>query len=213
MTDSYQRGNNLPERRSGTGEHLRPPNPNLPPHPLDAEWWLHIEGKTYGPFSGHKIREYVEDGRVGTATSTLRAGSENWQRAIDDPILGALFDPRRLARKPQTTNVSAKDGATVVQVTNTIAPHPVVFLDDGPAQPKPAGFALFLSLLICGVGQMYNGQVAKGILMLIGCAALWIALLGWVIWIWSMVDAYQTAKAMNLRYQRRLAASAISGDH
>jgi hypothetical protein len=110
MTDSYQRGNNLPERRSGTGEHLRPPNPNLPPHPLDAEWWLHIEGKTYGPFSGHKIREYVEDGRVGTATSTLRAGSENWQRAIDDPILGALFDPRRLARKPQTTNVSAKDG-------------------------------------------------------------------------------------------------------
>jgi GYF domain 2 len=146
MTDSYQRGNNLPERRSGTGEHLRPPNPNLPPHPLDAEWWLHIEGKTYGPFSGHKIREYVEDGRVGTATSTLRAGSENWQRAIDDPILGALFDPRRLARKPQTTNVSAKDGATVVQVTNTIAPHPVVFLDDGPAQPKSAGFALFADL-------------------------------------------------------------------
>jgi TM2 domain-containing membrane protein YozV len=153
----------------------------------------------------------VEDGRVDAATSTLRVGTDNWLRTIDDPILGALVDPRRLPRKPQTTNVSAKDGATVVQVTNTIAANPVVFLDDGPAHPKSAGFALLLSLLICGVGQMYNGQVAKGILMLIGCAVLWIVLLGWVIWIWSMVDAYQTAKAMNLRYQRRLAGGVILG--
>ncbi len=35
--------------------------------------------------------------------------------------------------------------------------------------------------------------------------ALWFVLLGWVVWIWSAVDAYQTAKAMNLRYMRLLA--------
>ena len=66
--------------------------------------------------------------------------------------------------------------------------------------------ALLLSLLICGVGQMYNGQVGKGIAFLIGCILAWFILLGWVIWIWSMVDAYQTAKRMNLRYQQRILA-------
>ena len=53
---------------------------------------------------------------------------------------------------------------------------------------------------------MYNGQVAKGFLMLFGCIILWFLLLGWIIAIWSWVDAYQTAKKMNARYMRRLAA-------
>jgi len=42
--------------------------------------------------------------------------------------------------------------------------------------------------------------------MLIGCILLWLVLLGWIIWIWSMVDAYSTAKQMNLRYQQRILA-------
>jgi len=62
--EDYQGRNTLPERRSDNGISVRPPNPDLPPHPLDAEWWLHIEGQTYGPFLGHKVRKYVEDGRV-----------------------------------------------------------------------------------------------------------------------------------------------------
>jgi TM2 domain-containing membrane protein YozV len=72
--------------------------------------------------------------------------------------------------------------------------------------PKSPGVALLLSLVICGAGQMYNGQVGKGILMLIGCLLAWLVFLGWVIWIWSMVDAYTTAKDLNLRYQQRVLA-------
>ena len=41
--------------------------------------------------------------------------------------------------------------------------------------------------------------------MFILSLALWTIWLGWVVWIWSAVDAYQTAKAMNLRYYRLLA--------
>ncbi|ADV14641.1 hypothetical protein Mesau_05593 [Mesorhizobium australicum WSM2073] len=41
--------------------------------------------------------------------------------------------------------------------------------------------------------------------------ALWFVFLGWIIMIWSAVDAYKTAKAMNLRYHMLLAgASPIS---
>lgn len=61
-----------------------------------------------------------------------------------------------------------------------------------------------LSFLICGAGQMYCGRVGKGILMLIGCIGLWFIFLGWIVWIWSMIDAYATAKDMNLRYIRRI---------
>jgi hypothetical protein len=31
-------------------------------------------------------------------------------------------------------------------------------------------------------------------------------MLGWIIWIWSIVDAYSTAKQMNVRYQQRMLA-------
>ena len=42
--------------------------------------------------------------------------------------------------------------------------------------------------------------------MFVGAVALWFILLGWIIQIWSMIDAYQTAKQMNLRYLRRIQA-------
>jgi TM2 domain-containing membrane protein YozV len=79
----------------------------------------------------------------------------------------------------------------------------------GPTAQKSPGVALLLSLLICGVGQMYNGQIAKGILMLIGCILAWSFYLGWIVWLWGMVDAYSTAKDMNLRYQQRVIAGLI----
>nr|WP_150111299.1 MULTISPECIES: NINE protein [Mesorhizobium] len=82
---------------------------------------------------------------------------------------------------------------------------------DGTAANKSAGVALILSLLICGLGQFYNGQIGKGILMFVLTIALWFVFLGWIIMIWSAVDAYKTAKAMNLRYHMLLAgASPIS---
>ena len=42
--------------------------------------------------------------------------------------------------------------------------------------------------------------------MLFGSMLMWIVLLGWVIWIWSIIDAYSTAKQMSLRYQQRMMA-------
>jgi len=60
--------------------------------------------------------------------------------------------------------------------------------------------ATLLSLLLVGVGQMYNGQVGKGIGMMAGALfgglfTFGLATLGF--WIWSMIDAYQTANKLN----------------
>jgi TM2 domain-containing membrane protein YozV len=181
-----------------------PNRSNAPPHPLDGEWFIHIDGQTYGPYSGHQLSDYLKEGRIDGATQVLAVGSENWQHASEDRRLASLFRPAR-QQTQLPAPVTAAAGATVVQVTNQIAPHPVMFMDDGsPFGPKSPGVALLLSFLWCGAGQIYCGRVGKGILMFVGAVALWFILLGWIIQIWSIIDAYQTAKQMNLRYLRRM---------
>jgi len=177
-----------------------------PPHPLDGQWHIHVSGQTYGPYSGHQLNEFLKEGRIDGGTQVLVAGSENWTPLGQDRHLSALI---RSAKQTIPPPITAAAGATVVHVTNQIG-APTLLMDDmGAFGPKSPGVALLLSFFICGAGQMYCGRVGKGILMLIGCIALWIILLGWTIWIWSMIDAYATAKDMNLRYLRRLQAGQL----
>ena len=61
------------------------------------------------------------------------------------------------------------------------------------------GMALLLSLILCGTGQIYNGEVSKGIMMMVLCFLLWFVLLGWVVHIWSIVDAVVVAEKLNRR--------------
>lgn len=74
----------------------------------------------------------------------------------------------------------------------------------GPERNKSAGLAALLSFLIVGVGQMYNGQIGKGILLLIGAIVsglLFFVVIGFftwfIIWLYSIFDAYNTANKIN----------------
>lgn len=69
---------------------------------------------------------------------------------------------------------------------------------------RSPGLALVLSLLWSGVGQIYNGEVGKGIALLIAYGfslLLIIVVIGFIttpiIWIYGMVDAYKTAERLN----------------
>jgi TM2 domain-containing membrane protein YozV len=207
MADDAQDSTPRPPRNAPEPVALRAAtNPNLPPHPLDKRWFAHVDGQNYGPYSGHEIKNMIGKGQIVDSDFLCPEGGNAWTQAKNEPLLGALF--ARSQSAPQTSTVTA-NGGTVVQVTNQM-PGPnlaqAALLLSGDAKPKSPGIALLLSFLLCGVGQMYNGQVGKGILMLIGCIIAWFVFLGWIIWIWSMVDAYSTAKQMNLRYQQRVLA-------
>ncbi len=195
----------LPSSRPlGAGQPRLPDRRSDPPHPLDNEWHIHIDGETYGPYTGHRLSDFLKEGRIDGGTQVLLLGTESWLHASEDRRLSSLFRPAKQQIQAPAP-VSAAAGATVVQVTNQIMPQSAMFVDDGGAfGPKSPGVALLLSLLISGAGQMYCGRVGKGVLMLLATIALWVVLLGWIVWIWSMVDAYATAKDMNLRYLRRL---------
>ena len=71
---------------------------------------------------------------------------------------------------------------------------------------KNPGLAAVLSFFYTGLGQIYNGQIAKGILLLIVYGASWLSmavLIGFIttpiIWIYGMYDAYKTAERINMR--------------
>lgn len=204
---------NQPVPRSSTGS--IPQGSQMPPHPLDAEWFMMAGGQKYGPFTGHKLREFALDGRLEPGTEIVRAGGSEWVRAGEDPALRGVFAglPVPASGSHQTYEgggqISAGRGATVVQVTNHIPNQPRVIIEDGEAKPKSAGTALLLSFLFPGLGQFYNGHIGKGFLFIVFCLLFWLVLLGWIFNIWSMIDAYSSAKRMNDRYQRRLAAGLV----
>lgn len=76
--------------------------------------------------------------------------------------------------------------------------------------PKNPGVAAVLSFLWPGLGQIYNGQILKAMVFIIVqivnvfLTVILIGFLtGFIVWVWSLVDAYKQAEA----YNRLLAAS------
>jgi TM2 domain-containing membrane protein YozV len=67
--------------------------------------------------------------------------------------------------------------------------------------------AAILSLILSGLGQIYNGQVLKGVIFIVVQlvnAALTAVLIGWILMpivgLWAAIDAYLVAKRNNERY-------------
>jgi TM2 domain-containing membrane protein YozV len=85
-------------------------------------------------------------------------------------------------------------------------PPPVTAAPLPAADVKNSALALILRFLMPGLGQIYNNQVGKGVALIVGYLVsmlLAIVLIGFVfmfaIWIYAMVDAYQTAEQLNGR--------------
>jgi TM2 domain-containing membrane protein YozV len=71
-------------------------------------------------------------------------------------------------------------------------------------KPKNPGAAAVLSFLVPGVGQLLNGDIWLGIGMMIVAVLAWFSLfivIGFIllpaVYIWSIVEAYNTAKRWN----------------
>lgn len=72
------------------------------------------------------------------------------------------------------------------------------------AEQKNPGIAAVLSFLFTGLGQIYNGQLGKGIAFLVLGVIFAISiifLIGFILypvfWLYNIYDAYTTAKKIN----------------
>jgi len=82
--------------------------------------------------------------------------------------------------------------------------------DQAPKFYKNPTIATVLSFFVMGLGQIYNGQIGKGVLFIVLYIISWVliyAVVGFVttpiLWIWGMVDANKSAQKIN----ERIAAS------
>jgi len=68
-----------------------------------------------------------------------------------------------------------------------------------PVRYKSAGLAALGSICFSGLGQVYNGQLRKGVAIFFGTIVglLLFVVPGIIIWIFGVADAWQTAKKMN----------------
>jgi TM2 domain-containing membrane protein YozV len=70
---------------------------------------------------------------------------------------------------------------------------------------KSSGIAAVLSLILPGLGQIYNGQIGKGLIFMIIITPILaltvLVIIGFVLlplfWILNIYDAYRTAKKIN----------------
>ncbi|AKB75149.1 hypothetical protein MSLAZ_1888 [Methanosarcina lacustris Z-7289] len=76
-----------------------------------------------------------------------------------------------------------------------------------PQPGKNPGFAAVLSFFIPGLGQIYNGQIMKGIVFIILASVfgfLTVVLIGYILyplfWVYNLYDAYNTAREINARH-------------
>lgn len=102
----------------------------------------------------------------------------------------------------QTAERSIRPAAPVQPPTHYAQQGPPVFY-------KNPSIATVLSFLWAGAGQIYNGEIAKGIafIVLYGFSVLLMfVLIGFIttpiLWIWSMVDADGSAKRINAELAR-----------
>lgn len=70
---------------------------------------------------------------------------------------------------------------------------------------KNPGVAAVLSFFVCGLGQIYNGQILKGIIMIVCYMISWwlmFILIGFIttpiLWIYGIYDAYKKAESKNI---------------
>lgn len=59
--------------------------------------------------------------------------------------------------------------------------------------------AALCSLFIPGLGQLLQGRWIKGAIMFLAAAALWFIMMGWIVHLWSIVDAAMFKPATNKR--------------
>jgi len=79
-----------------------------------------------------------------------------------------------------------------------------------PAVYKNPGIAAVLSFFYCGLGQIYNGQIAKGIglVVIYAISLILISVVVGVVttpilWIYGMYDGYKTAEKFNRETAQR----------
>jgi TM2 domain-containing membrane protein YozV len=162
---------------------------------MNAEWYYVGTFGQLGPLTLDQMRELASDGVINRDTYVWRTGMSNWMYAEHvSELLSSLGNAAMMAAPPPppTPNTPVTPAAQRYGVTPSIpqssAPYgstlpAPTFFDQGyypvlPTSDKSRIAAGVLQFIIPGVGRMYLGYWAQGIIQLItvpicGLGAIW----------------------------------------
>ena len=117
------------------------------------------------------------------------------------PKCGQKLDPQaQMSRKL----AYCRNCGSQIDAEAEICPKCGVRQKNPPVENKNPLFALILSFIFPGLGQIYNGQNHKGILLIVSYIVsfiLWVILIGMIltllVWLYGLYDAYTTAEHIN----------------
>ncbi len=153
-----------------------------------GEWYYIGHYGQLGPLTREQMDELISDGVVARDTYVWRNGQPDWLRADSMPDLQSAFK----AQQPYNTPPPPPSVLPAAGSAVSTAPLPVYAPHPEPTHPHHLAIsplrsdrsktaAGVLQLLIPGVGRMYMGFAAIGVLQLV------LSLCG-VGWVWSMID-------------------------
>lgn len=86
---------------------------------LNGTWRINVSGRVYGPYTGHEIKSFAEEGRIAPHSIVQADERGPWITAIDDPVLAQLFaKPCGQAPLPQADKGSDPASANFVVIAD-----------------------------------------------------------------------------------------------
>ena len=175
--------------------HQTPPLPTLhkesPAPATSTSWWVEMAGKSVGPFNLPEVKSLIARNQLSASSLVVADGQSDWVELRSIAILARELLVEPYSQSPTSITINTSNSGDARSL-------PII----GDAADKSAGLAAVLSLVWVGLGQLYNGDFGKGILMFCLCVALWLVFLGWIVNIWSIIDAYSSAKRKRENYMR-----------
>lgn len=146
------------------------------------EWYYVGQFGQLGPLSLQQVRDLLDGGVITAETYVWRPGMSDWKEAREVPDLAPLLQPSTTPPPfdPSATRKRRQHGSFQEHELESRRLHSL-----GSALPSPRSrlVAGILQLFLPGVGRMYLGYAAIGVLQLFAT----LCTCG-IMWIWSLID-------------------------
>lgn len=142
------------------------------------------DGMQYGPVDDQTLRSWATTGRVNANTQITNIETGGQTTAAQLPFLHSIvIAPPAAAQRPYIAVANQIPG--MIQV---------------PVGTHSVGTAVLLALLITGLGQLYNKQAMKGLVILVASVILAVFTCGFSLLLthpFAFIDALMVAQRLN----------------
>lgn len=168
------------------------------------------------------VRLHVNEVELGTWSAVLFDEAEASRFVIHAGANDLMFEPEdyvafasevegRAFRSKLVQESNPETAANVLDATTStskpdsleeaVVPAPISISLDQTSIAKSAGLAAVLSAIWPGLGQIYNGEIGKGVAIMVVQVVNFILLFvligfltGFAVWVWAIYDAYTVAE-------------------